>query len=115
MGTLMFVLNLFTVKTIGTIICCGITMFNYFISNFLSSRWVRYSPISFSNLTLIDGDDISEEEGGHSRIQCISDYEKRTYLGNNIRNKYLNNEYRGIPIVKEIKFGDLIQRLKKEL
>lgn len=58
---------------------------------------------------------LSEEEGGHSKIQCISDYEKRTYLGNNIRNKYLNNEYRGIPIVKEIKFADLIQKLKKEL
>jgi hypothetical protein len=59
MGILMFVLNFFTVKMIGTIICCGITMFNYFISNFLSSKWFRFSPISFSNLTLIDGDDIT--------------------------------------------------------
>ncbi|MBR0082409.1 MAG: AAA family ATPase [Clostridia bacterium] len=54
---------------------------------------------------------LSETEDGHSKIQCISDYDKRTYLGNNIRNKYLNNEYRGIPIVQEIRFGELVHKL----
>lgn len=51
---------------------------------------------------------ISEEAGCHKKIQCIYDYKKRTYIGNNIRNKYLHNEYNGLPKVDKIDFNGLI-------
>ena len=40
---------------------------------------------------------LSEDDAGNKVVKAISDYEKRTYLNNNIRNKYLNNEYGGLP------------------
>lgn len=58
---------------------------------------------------------ISEENPGSKVIRCISDYEKRTYVSNNIRNKYLNNEYGGLPEVKNINFTMLLDLLSKEL
>ena len=58
---------------------------------------------------------ISEESGCHRFVRCISDYDKRTYVGNNIRNKYLNNEYNGLPLVEKIDFQELIHYLEKEI
>lgn len=58
---------------------------------------------------------ISEETEGHKSVKCISDYQKRTYLSNNIRNKYLNNEYGGLPEVHEVDFSTLIAQLSDEL
>ncbi len=57
---------------------------------------------------------LSEEPGCHKNIRSISDYEKRTYLANNIRKKYLNNEYAGLPIVDNINLQDLIDRFANE-
>lgn len=54
---------------------------------------------------------INEEEQGHSKIRCISDYDKRTYLNNNIRNKYINNAYGGLPDVKPINFEPMLEQL----
>lgn len=56
-----------------------------------------------------------EEEAGHKIIRCVTDYEKRTYLSNNIRNKYLNNEYNGLPKVKEIGFRELLDMISAEM
>ena len=36
------------------------------------------------------------------------------YLNNNVRSKYLNNEYGGLPEVKPIDFESLIKYLKDE-
>lgn len=58
-GLLMFVLNLYTARSIGTILCCVITVFDYYIYNFLSGAARRYSPITLSTLSNIDGDYIT--------------------------------------------------------
>ena len=58
---------------------------------------------------------ISEDAPGSKIIRCISDYEKRTYIGNNIRNKYLNSEYGGLPEGKSIDFSVLLDLISKEL
>ena len=54
---------------------------------------------------------LNEEENGHKQIRSISDYDKRTFYNNNIRNKYLNNEYGGLPTVKEIDFKRLLDEI----
>lgn len=58
---------------------------------------------------------LSEEESGNRVVKAISDYDRRTYLGNNIRNKYLNNEYGGLPQVHKIEFEELIQELRNNI
>lgn len=55
---------------------------------------------------------LSEDEDGNKAVRAISDYEKRTYLSNNIRNKYLNNNYGGIPKVKSIDFESIINDIR---
>lgn len=54
---------------------------------------------------------LSEEPEGHKTIKTISDYDKRTYLNNNVRKKYMNNDYGGLPNVKPIQFEPLIQAI----
>lgn len=54
---------------------------------------------------------LSEDTAGTKVIKAISDYEKRTYLNNNIRNKYMNNDYGGLPQVHPIDFACLIREL----
>lgn len=54
---------------------------------------------------------MQEDEDRNKEIRCITDYGKRTYFNNNIRNKYLNNEYKGVPSVKKIEFSSLLQML----
>lgn len=54
---------------------------------------------------------LSEDDIGNKVVKAISDYDKRTYLNNNIRNKYLNNEYGGLPQVHPIDFEGLIREL----
>lgn len=56
-----------------------------------------------------------EEEAGHKIIRCVTDYDKRTYLNNNIRNKYLNREYDGVPEIREIDFSSLIEKVSSEI
>lgn len=56
-----------------------------------------------------------EKEAGRKVIRCVADYEKRTYLNNNIRNKYLNKEYDGLPEIKKIDFGALIEKMSSEI
>lgn len=58
---------------------------------------------------------ISEKSGCHKSVCSISDFDKRTYLGNNIRNKYLNNEYNGLPLCRKIDFQELTDYLEKEI
>lgn len=55
---------------------------------------------------------IKETEDGCKEIRCVSGYEKRTYLNNNIKNKYLGNEYGGLPNVKQIDFDSLLEETK---
>ena len=52
---------------------------------------------------------INEDENGRVTARAISEYEKRTYVSNNIRNKYLNNHYEGVPKVSKIEFAPLIR------
>jgi AAA15 family ATPase/GTPase len=54
---------------------------------------------------------LSEEAYGFKQIRCVSAYEKRLYQKNNIRNKYLNNEYSGLPRVNSIDFESLISKI----
>lgn len=56
-----------------------------------------------------------EEEAGNKVVRCITDYEKRTYFNNNLRNKYLNGEYGGLPAVSQIDFSNLIMSLASKL
>lgn len=51
---------------------------------------------------------ISELEDGSKQIRCITDFDKRTYINNNIRNKYLGNEYGGLPCVKKLDISEFI-------
>ena len=52
---------------------------------------------------------INENENGRVTARAISEYEKRTYVSNNIRNKYLKNHYEGVPKVSKIEFAPLIR------
>lgn len=54
---------------------------------------------------------LCEEENGCKKIKSISDFDKRTFASNNIRNKYLNNGYGGLPNVTDIDFKALIEEL----
>lgn len=54
---------------------------------------------------------LKEDEEGNKEIKAISDYEKRTYSNNNIRNKYLNKEYKGVPKIEEIDFKNLFDKI----
>ena len=54
---------------------------------------------------------IHETSGGHKEIRNVSNYEKRTYLNNNIRNRYLNNGYGGVPEITPIQFDPIIGKL----
>lgn len=54
---------------------------------------------------------MQEDENRNKEVRCITDYDKRTYFNNNIRNQYLNNEYKGMPSVKKIEFSSLLQML----
>lgn len=56
-----------------------------------------------------------EEEKGEKLIRCISDYVNRTYITNNLRNKYLHGEYGGLPDVSRIDFANLILSLAEKL
>ena len=56
---------------------------------------------------------LSEDENGNKNIRTVSDYEKRTFYANNIRNKYLNNEYGGIPAVASIDFINLTAKIEE--
>ena len=58
---------------------------------------------------------LSEDNTGHKIIQCVSNYKKRTYVNNNIRNRYLNKDYGGIPAVGQIDFEYLLTQLQKML
>ena len=55
---------------------------------------------------------LSEDDLGNKTVKAISDYEKRTYFNNNIRNKYLNNDYGGLPKVTSIDFESIINRIQ---
>lgn len=58
---------------------------------------------------------LSEDNTGHKIIQCVSNYKKRTYVNNNIRNRYLNKDYGGVPAVGQIDFEYLLTQLQKML
>lgn len=55
---------------------------------------------------------ISEDNNAYKQIKCISDYTERTYLQNNIRKKYMNEDYDGIPHVKQINFTQLFHSIQ---
>ena len=57
---------------------------------------------------------LREAEDGTKSVQCVTDYDKRTFINNSIRNKYLNNEYGGVPRVKPIDFGKVLNELKSD-
>lgn len=56
-----------------------------------------------------------EEVAGEKIIRCIADYEKRTYINNSIRNKYLHQKYNGVPEIKKIDFENLIKKISSEI
>lgn len=56
---------------------------------------------------------MSEDAEGYKKAVCVSDNDKRIYQKNSIRNKYLHNEYSGLPKTKEIDFSVLIELIQK--
>lgn len=56
---------------------------------------------------------ILDDASDQIKIRSINDYEKRTFKNNNIRNKYLNNQYGGIPTNVNIDFELLFKELNE--
>ena len=54
---------------------------------------------------------LSEEDSGHKVIRSISDYPQRTYLANNIRSKYMEGKYGGLPNVSKLDFDPLVKAI----
>lgn len=57
---------------------------------------------------------VDPDNPSDKKIRCISDYRKRTYAANNIRNKYLNCEYGGVPELRQTEFQELIEKICNE-
>ena len=57
---------------------------------------------------------VDPDNPSDKKIRCISDYRKRTYAANNIRNKYLNCEYGGVPELRQTEFQESIEKISKE-
>ena len=57
---------------------------------------------------------VDPDNPSDKKIRCISDYRKRTYAANNIRNKYLNCEYGGVPELRQTKFQESIEKICNE-
>ena len=55
---------------------------------------------------------IHENKLGEAEIECVNDNERRTFANNNIRNKYFNNAYGGIPSVRPIHLEDHVNTLR---
>ena len=54
---------------------------------------------------------VDPDNPSDKKIRCISDYRKRTYAANNIRNKYLNCEYGGVPELRQTEFQESIEKI----
>lgn len=57
---------------------------------------------------------VDPDNPSDKKIRCISDYRKRTYAANNIRNKYLNCEYGGVPELRQTEFQESIEKICSE-
>lgn len=57
---------------------------------------------------------VDPDNPSDKKIRCISDYRKRTYAANNIRNKYLNCEYGGVPELRQTEFQESIKKICNE-
>lgn len=57
---------------------------------------------------------VDPDNPSDKKIRCISDYRKRTYAANNIRNKYLNCEYGGVPKLRQTEFQESIEKICNE-
>lgn len=57
---------------------------------------------------------VDPDNSSDKKIRCISDYRKRTYAANNIRNKYLNCEYGGVPELRQTEFQESIEKICNE-
>ena len=57
---------------------------------------------------------VDPDNPSDKKIRCISDYRKRTYAANNIRNKYLNCEYGGGPELRQTEFQESIEKICNE-
>ena len=57
---------------------------------------------------------VDPDNPSDKKIRCISDYRKRTYAANNIRNKYLNCEYCGVPELRQTEFQESIEKICNE-
>ena len=55
---------------------------------------------------------IIDDDGEQVKIRSISDYDKRTFKNNNIRNRYLSNQYGGLPENQGVNFGLLFKELE---
>ena len=57
---------------------------------------------------------VDPDNPSDKKIRCISDYRKRTYAAHNIRNKYLNCEYGGVPELRQTEFQESIEKICNE-
>lgn len=58
---------------------------------------------------------LRDAQQGSKMITCINSYEKRTYSNNNIRNKYLNNEYGGLPKSNSTDLSALVEAFTNKI
>ena len=57
---------------------------------------------------------VDPDNPSDKKIRCRSDCRKRTYAANNIRNKYLNCEYGGVPELRQTEFQESIEKICNE-
>lgn len=55
---------------------------------------------------------ITEDNMANKEIRCIDDYQERIFQQNNIRKKYLEGQYEGVPMVDSIDFSALLEILQ---
>lgn len=58
---------------------------------------------------------INVDINGNKTIDCISDYKERTQKNNNIRNKYLKGDYRGVPYTGYFDFHELVEEVEEAI
>lgn len=52
------------------------------------------------------------DDPSRRKVTCITDYRKRTYAANNIRSKYLNRDYGGVPEAQDISIQEMIEAIR---
>ncbi|WP_352415192.1 AAA family ATPase [Oscillibacter ruminantium] len=55
---------------------------------------------------------LEEDEQANRTIKCVNSYNERLYQKTNIRRKYLDGDFKGVPQIKDIPFPELIKQME---